>query len=617
MKQNKYISNNKESNSLEKKTNIKNTINKNSLNNTMTNNKNKAVKLKESSTKSSSTNKKNNNKKTLVKNIKIKNEVKKKEKIIFDLKLTKKEITKLINNAQKDIQTKKSSDNIFINNLSSKEKKILQNLSDKQQNLYNNIEKINIKQNYLNECSLNNINKKNMFYKNIQSDNIKSLEEEKENLLLKLSNINQQIKDFKNNIKLNNNVSNYKYLEKIKQEKNFNEITKKIKILQIQSNISSKKRLEEAELNQEKRNKNLDLLEREEIEEKDKELINKINEEKKIVELRKKEMNIKTEKIKPFINNIFEKGRNKNYLYIKMATSFEKNEEEYKNKILKNKLNDEKERNKKLDKKDFITKKKLELVENSKILHQIWKERTDLLPKYVSPMYGKVISSENYIKENEKNRQENKKRLFDLRQKYGKEKVHLPLISNILQRKNDKKDMKTKILKSGIQKHVNNSAMNIKVIQINKRNSENIVEKKIVKNNLTEKKKFTKSYSYTNFNNNLKNNISNSNKSNIILENNSAESQKKNSEKNNINEIRRNKLLINKKLNKDVNKANGINVDVIKGKIEMMEDKYKRGKELIKAKGGYIQNKELGDQMNNILIDSIKNKLDIIENLYK
>ena len=48
-----------------------------------------------------------------------------------------------------------------------------------------------------------------------------------------------------------------------------------------------------------------------------------------------------------------------------------------------------------------------------------------------------------------------------------------------------------------------------------------------------------------------------------------------------------------------------------------MEDKYNRGKELIKVKGGYIQNKELGDQMNSILIDSIKNKLDIIENLYK
>ena len=48
-----------------------------------------------------------------------------------------------------------------------------------------------------------------------------------------------------------------------------------------------------------------------------------------------------------------------------------------------------------------------------------------------------------------------------------------------------------------------------------------------------------------------------------------------------------------------------------------MEDKYRRGKELIKVKGGYMQNKELGDEINNILIDSIKNKLDIIENLYK
>ena len=53
----------------------------------------------------------------------------------------------------------------------------------------------------------------------------------------------------------------------------------------------------------------------------------------------------------------------------------------------------------------------------------------------------------------------------------------------------------------------------------------------------------------------------------------------------------------------------------MKGKIAVMENKYKRGKELLKVKGGYIQNKELGDKMNNKLIDYIKNKLDIIEKI--
>ena len=53
----------------------------------------------------------------------------------------------------------------------------------------------------------------------------------------------------------------------------------------------------------------------------------------------------------------------------------------------------------------------------------------------------------------------------------------------------------------------------------------------------------------------------------------------------------------------------------MKGKIAVMENKYKRGKELLKVKGGYINNKEFGDKMDQLLIDSIKNKLDIIENM--
>ena len=56
-------------------------------------------------------------------------------------------------------------------------------------------------------------------------------------------------------------------------------------------------------------------------------------------------------------------------------------------------------------------------------------------------------------------------------------------------------------------------------------------------------------------------------------------------------------------------------MELIKGKIEMMEDEYKRGKELLKIRGGYVCNKEFGDKMNNILINSIKSKLDIIENI--
>ena len=479
--------------------------------------------------------------------------------------------------------------------------------------MYNDIEKINRQKNYFDEYSFNNLQKKNIFYKNIQSDSIKNLEENKKNILQKISEINQQIKDFNTpnktiNYNLINTNSLYKedYLEKIKKEKNFKELAEKIKILKIQSDLTVKNRIKDAELNQEKRNIDLDLIEKENNKKKNKELMDKIIEEKKIVEQRKEEMNAKMEFFKPYIKKNMEKGRNHNYLYLKLATTFEKNEDEYKKKVLKNKTIEEKEINKELEKKDFLIKKKLEGKKNSKVLHQIWKKREDLLPKYISPLYEKVIISEENMKKDEINRLNNKKKLYEIRQKYGKEKVQLPLITNLLRRSEEQKDISYKIAQNNICKKINyNFKNNIKVIKINKRNSDNIIKNNKTLN-ISKDKNLAKSFSCT---------ILNNNKSNILIEN------KKTEENNNLEDLKNKKLLYNKnKENKILNETDNnktLNVDIIKGKIEVMEDKYKRGQELLKVKGGYMQNKELGDKMNNILIDSIKNKLDIIENIFK
>ena len=629
MKLSKY-NNNKISNSSEKilNNNKKNSVNNSKINksreNKNTNYKTKS-KLKENNSKSNKKKKKTNKIIELKDDSKndIKQENKIRPKIIFNLKLSQNEISKLIKESKiKDIQTKKSRDNILIEKLNFEEKKILQNLSQNQKSLYQNIEKIKLKKFYFDEYSLNNLEQKNLFYKNIQSDNVKSLEESKNNILQKISTLNQKIKEFnipnkqKNNI-LNNSLSNDNFLEKIKQEQKFIVITKKIKKLQFQSNLIDQKRLKEAEYNLEKRNNEMDLIEKEENDKKDKELLDKKNEEKRIVNQRKIETNIKNEKFKQFINNIIPKGRNQNYLYIKMATSFEKNEEKYKNNILKNKTKEEKEINKEfeLDRKEFLNKKKLEGIENTKILQQIWKERIDLLPKYVSPIYEKVISSEEYIKENENNKIENKKRLFNIRQNYGKEKIHLPLISNILKRDSEKKDIKRKMTQNKSHKLINKNLLNINLIQMHKRNSD-YTNKKTNNLNISKDKNMAKSYSCITLNNNLKNkkvkiNYENSNikqNNKIPGEINYLEGLKKEKMTNNVNKK------LDENNNNIINKE--INLDIIKGKIEVLEDKYKRGKELLKMKGGYIQNKELGDKMNNILIDSIKSKLDIIENIY-
>ena len=546
-------------------------------------------------------------------------QMKKEKKKIFNLKLTKNEINKLINQSKtRNIQSNKSSDDIFINNLSLDKQKTLKILSDKQKSLYNEIEKIKEQKNLLGEYSLNNLHIKNLLYKNIQSANNKKLVENENSILEKISCLNQQIDSLNNqnknnNVvnKLNNNLIKEDYLEKLKKEKNSNNIVKKIRILQKQNNLKEEKRKKEIELKEEKIKKEEDLINKENLEKKNKELLEKKLEEKKIVEKRRQEAKSIMEKFNPFINKD-KNGRNgKKYLYKIMATSFEKKEENYINKILNNKTIEVNNEKSDFDRNDYLLKKKLESIEKMQNLHQIWKERSTLLPKYISPMYKKVLCSEENLKEGEENKIENKKRLFEMKQKYIKEKIPLPRINYSLKLSHDKKDIKSRLYENKTQKH-NNKIINLKLMKINKINNDftsknDSIHKKSINLSASKDKKITKSFSC----------ILNNNKSNIESMNYKLDNKKSVDEL--INEERKEKVIHHKKkpnkiiLNNNENK--GLNIEAIKGQIEVMEDKYKRGKELLKVKGGYMNDKEFGDKMDQLLINSIKNKLDIIENL--
>ena len=83
-------------------------------------------------------------------------------------------------------------------------------------------------------------------------------------------------------------------------------------------------------------------------------------------------------------------------------------------------------------------------------------------------------------------------------------------------------------------------------------------------------------------------------------------------------EIRKNRILKNNDIkNNNLSKDlfNSDNYDSnLENKIEAMESKYRRNKQLLKIKGGYLNNIELSDNMNELLIDCIKQKLSLIEN---
>ena len=505
------------------------------------------------------------------------------------LKLTQEEINKLINNVKTKSQINENffKNNIIINN-NKKENKTLKNLIEKQNNLFNDMDKIKLKKKYLNEYSLNNLSKNNKLYKNIQKDTLKNLEQNENNILEKITSINQQIKDINKNKRDNQNEDNQKPEEK-------KEVKKEKKVKNDEKYLPYQKIMKDAEKGMIKKGKEFDKYEKEKNLQKSLEIIEKIKKGKEFEKSRSKKIKLEVVKTRPFINS-YNKRNKKNYLYIKMANSFEKKKEELisNKKKNKNSADDKKEFN--LN--DYLTKKKIESKENTNKLHKLWKERSNILSKYKSSSYFKVLYSDEGFKQREKNRKENIKKLYNDKEKYSKEKIHLPPISNILKREREKEYVlikKRNILKK------NNSNLSNREFKKMLNKEKNLKEKKI-----------TKSYSSISINNiNKKNGIVN------IYGHINKKTLKNPKDFNYLEEIRKERLMNSENSTIDLisNNNKDVDISIIKGHIQLMEEKYKRDKELLKIQGGYAHNHELGDKMNQLLVNSIKNKLDMIENM--
>ena len=548
-------------------------------------------------------NKQENDEKNIEKNSIILEEKEKENS--FNLKLSREEINKLIDNSKPKLKKSISNDNNFKDDVNK-----LKNLTNKQKSLFNEIDKINLEKKYFNEYSFNNLSKNNKFHQNVQNDNIKNLEKNENYIIQKINLVNQEI--------ININKNNYIDNNKEKEEKKIkDEINKKLKQFRDENSIIFKRIKDDAELNLEKRIKEFDKLEKEESERKRLELIRKNKEEKMLEKKREKKVNKEVIKNKPFINNNNIRGQKKNYLYFKMANSFDKNEEKLlkKQKKLKLKISDNINEENEKKRNDYLEKKRLEMIDNINNLHNMWKERNNLLPKYKSPLYEKILDSEENNKENERNKLELKKQLYYEKEKYCKEKIRLPPISNILRKKNEKKN--NNLFYKNFTKRNKSSGADPTKINNNKFiQSYSINENKFLNSETTneiinlKENKLIKSYSTSSIkNNNLLNikkigknlnhkNIRNPNDFNYLEE----LKKERNCKKNEI---------------KYLNFGKSNNLDFIRGKIQLMEEKYHRDKELLKVKGGYAHNQELGDNVNELLVNSIKTKLDIIENMNK
>ena len=496
-----------------------------------------------------------------------------------DLILNKKDLNILTTNFNfSNYFSPKIKKSFSLKNKEFNENLILKHLSNKKEEIQSKLSQLNRHKIYLKEESLSNIQIPNFKTNNSQFKVINNLDKQKENLLEKISFISQQIysinENQKNNSSLNEN-SKEDYSENIRKRFIFNNNF----IQKDNIKIDFKKKIRNQKLINQQNLKN---------ESKD---ISKNNRNKK------EENNLSNKKHKSFINNIIKPNKKSGYLYKKMTNSFDEKEQNYIKEKLKSKIYDIKKLSK-LDIKYNSLKKKIIKLEKLDNLHKLWKERSELLPKYVSPLFKNIISSEENEKKNEKDKIEKRKLLYTLKQNYGKEKVNFPPISLILRKEWNKKNNKFNLGKSrGFNSIIKNDLNSIKLIQLQrtrnnsskKEKNTSIINEKIIKRNklnnliINNDTKIKNSYSFIIDNNKL-------NLNNINLSRN--ESQEINSIKK-IKSIKYKKILNQNDIDKDINN--------IKYQIERIETKYKRGKELLKLKGGYINNENFGDEVNELI----------------
>ena len=528
------------------------------------------------------------------------------DKKIFshDLKLSKEDLNKLINNKKlfpDNLKLSKSHSNDNIHNFNNNENLTLKSLAIKQKSLYVLINKINSERNYIKEGSFYDLSEKNIIYKNIQEEKIKSLD-------IKEKNYNEKLKSIQHQMDNINNKNISKILEKgdEDEQKNKIKVDKENKIKFRKLKLQNQKKIENfktADINFEKKLNNLLLLEKKQKEQQKEDLKERIKRTHSLEQKRLEAINLEAEKNKKYLNSKNKRGTTKDYLYFKLENkSFEKKEKDSSDNSKKIENIKEDGKNKEKERKEYLNKKKKEMIENINNLHKMWKERNHKLPKYRSPLFEKAMLSEEDCKKIENNKIESKKLLYINKENYSKEKIQLPPINYLLKKENS---LKTRLINNFRSKR--NHFNNLKTTKINSTKENNVV--KSLPDNTVQNIQPNKNQN----GNNLIINIS--------LKTRKAKDLISPNDFNYLEEIRKKRLLksnsdnnlIFTKKNKNIHQE--INLEKEKQNLELLERKYNMDKKLLRVRGGYVNNLELGNKINQLLIKSIDNKLNIFENI--
>ena len=527
--------------------------------------------------------------------------------------------------------------------------KILKNLKDKEKSLNKEILSIKNKKEKLNNGYIIS----SPIEKNINNYEEKRLQLIENNLLDKLDEVKNQIKDIiqkEESLQKNKSSLVKNFLKKYENEENAEKLGQKyfsknnntqrlITNLQKDLNIKNLNRFKDKEKSDYKINEENEKLD--DMEQKMLFLKEQKEKEKEIIKKRKKRIDEQMLKIKEQVKSQ-ENQPIENYLFYKIQNDFEEKENLfYKNIKLTKKLDvvgkeELKELNKKfLEKKNELIKKAKEKTLSMK---KCWHSRSLLLPKYKSPFLKIVQEDEKIRMEKEEEKQQKKNKLYENKKNYFKNSVPLPIINEKLRKDIIQKSSSMANLngKKRVQ-FINNEINNINLIR---KKSFDLENKRFKQSNNLKKK-----YKYRIINRNPNKSLE-INKTEKKFENiNGIDINEKingSMEINNINKksgtevsspikqrIKKNPKEINYlKEFENKNKINNYNWDKyidedteqkaasirnVTSKIEAIDDKVERQKIILKLNGGFSNNQKLGNDLSNLLINSIKGKLCVIK----
>ena len=489
--------------------------------------------------------------------------------------------------------------------------KYLKNLKTEEQILRKNIEKLNQNQKMIqNSVPL----KDNLVENNIRNSQLKTISKTKDELMLRLEKINQKIEILLYEEKLRQK-SIQQFLPEEEDESKFNIQLAKMQKKENKIRLKFQKDIEKTI---DKKNKELD--------EKEKNLSNmrqKLFEEarKKEKELflkRKNEIDEKLEKTKKFINEKVKKAE-KDYLFFKFKENFEQKEKRLIDKINMTKKMPLVTQEELKELADKIEMQKQYLVDNAeekkKQLQQLWKYRSQTLPNYRHPLQVKI--EEEKIRKINEEEDEHKRKEYNQLEKinYKPPSVKINKRLKTIREKRINQSNKDMVLETELNNKKRLNKFRISPINITRNKSIKDEQNSILnKNNYIDLNEVKKA---------LVN--KNKNKAKLkpiqILHpkpDKPIDYLKELKEKRNLStEIEKKKvdnfddLFTGDKGNENILES----LEMAKIRTDSIDKQVERKKEIMNASGGYLKNPYMASEIGDLLVESIQAKLKIMNKL--